>query len=263
MRFTKQDIYLIARPELQSHEIMRYLRAVDGLDWWKRVANSSIDDAEVLTEFMGRLCYRSWSEGLNPNVTRVRKDSAEYLRNILFVGHGSVLEHATFSWVLKDVSRVLTHELVRHRVGTAFSQESLRFVRLTDVPFWMPEWFESEHPDIMEEAYELLEQMENLQHRMGQAFHLDDEGVPFAEKKHKTSFMRRFAPIGTTTTIGVSMNVRAMRHIIEMRTDAHAEEEIRLVFDLMAERIRDELPLLFGDYEKQPDGSWKSPYRKV
>ena len=45
-----------------------------------------------------------------------------------------------FSFVLHNVSRVVTHELVRHRPGTAVSQESLRFVRLTDIPFWFPDW---------------------------------------------------------------------------------------------------------------------------
>ena len=42
--------------------------------------------------------------------------------------------------MLHNVSRVATHELVRHRAGVAVSQESLRFVRLDDLPFWFPEW---------------------------------------------------------------------------------------------------------------------------
>ena len=83
---------------------------------------------------------RPWAPGLNANVSKVREDSAEYLRNILKSGHGSVLEHANFTFLFHNVSRVFTHELVRHRAGAAYSQESMRFVRLTDIPFWFPDW---------------------------------------------------------------------------------------------------------------------------
>ena len=48
--------------------------------------------AQRLIEFMGRMCYRSWAPGLNPNVNRVRADSTAYLENILRSAHGSVLE---------------------------------------------------------------------------------------------------------------------------------------------------------------------------
>ena len=89
-------------------------------------------------EFGGRLCYRSWEPGLNPNVTKVRTDQDEYLRNILKQKHGSVLEHISYSFVFHNVSRVLTHELVRHRAGTAISQESMRFVRLDDHAVLVP-----------------------------------------------------------------------------------------------------------------------------
>ena len=72
--------------------------------------------------------------GLNKNVSKVRTDHDEYLRNILKQRHGSVLEHVTYSFVFHNVIRVLTHELVRHRPGVAISQESMRFVRLDDIP---------------------------------------------------------------------------------------------------------------------------------
>ena len=64
-------------------------------------------------------CYRSWEPGLNPNVRKVPvKDQEAYLQNILKQQHGSVLEHAAASrFVLHNVSRVFTHEIVRHRPG--------------------------------------------------------------------------------------------------------------------------------------------------
>ncbi len=154
-----------------------------------------------------------------------------------------------------------THELVRHRPGTAVSQESLRFVRLSDIPFWFPEWARDDE-ELMKRAGALLAEMENFQRWMAGHFGLDDEGVPFHEKKHKTSFMRRFAPDGVATGLVWSANVRTLRHTIEARTDPGAEEEIRLVFGMIGELMRAEAPALFGDYEIR-DGAWVPGWRKV
>ncbi len=164
------------------------------------------------------MCYRAWEPGLNPNVRRVRNDHEAYLQNILKQQHGSVLEHASFTFVLHNVSRVMTHEIVRHRPGTAVSQESLRFVRLDEIPFWFPDWAR-EDPELMKRATALLGQMEEFQLWMAEHFGLDDEGVPFHEKKEKTSFMRRFAPDGVATGIVWTANIRTLRHTIEARTD--------------------------------------------
>jgi thymidylate synthase ThyX len=155
-----------------------------------------------------------------------------------------------------------THELVRHRPGTAVSQESLRFVRLDDIPFWFPGWAR-EDPELMKRATALLDQMEEFQRWMAGHFGLDEEGVAFHEKKHKTSFMRRLAPDGVATGIVWTANIRTLRHTIEARTDPGAEEEIRLVFGKIAELMRAEAPALFGDYEVGDDGAWIPQWRKV
>ncbi len=154
-----------------------------------------------------------------------------------------------------------THEIVRHRPGAAVSQESLRFVRLADIPFWFPDWAQAD-PELMKRAGALLEQMEEFQRWMAGHFGLGDEGVPFHEKKHKTSFMRRFAPDGVATGLLWTANVRTLRHTIEARTDPGAEEEIRLVFGKIGELMRAEAPALFGDYTIA-DGAWVPRWRKV
>jgi len=167
-------------------------------------------------------------------------------------------------WVRRNGKPVVsgnTHELVRHRPGTAISQESLRFVRLEDLPFWFPEWAR-EDPELMGRATELLERMEEFQRWMAGHFGLDDEGVPFAEKKHRTSFMRRFAPEGVATGLVWTANVRTLRHTLETRTAEGAEEEIRLLFGRIGEVLRAEAPALFGDYEVV-DGAWTPRWRKV
>jgi thymidylate synthase (FAD) len=277
-------VFLVAQPAIDYDQLAAYLREVGGEQWLERLdrgdlpadgrqadggeraggeqaAGGRASDAQNLAEFAGKMCYRAWEPGLNPNVRRVRNDHEAYLQNILKQAHGSVLEHASFTFVLHNVSRVFSHELVRHRPGTAVSQESLRFVRLDEIPFWFPDWAR-EDPELMKRATALLGQMEEFQLWMAEHFGLDDEGVPFHEKKEKTSFMRRFAPDGVATGIVWTANIRTLRHTIEARTDPGAEEEIRLVFGKIAEIMRAEAPALFADYEVQ-DGAWVPKWRKV
>jgi thymidylate synthase (FAD) len=260
MRTVEPEVFIVARPSLDYDELARYLREVGGESWLERLDRGDLD-AQNLAEFAGRLCYRSFEPGLNPNVVRIREDQDDYLRNILASAHGSVLEHVSFSFVLHNVSRVLTHELVRHRPGVAISQESLRFVRLDELPFWFPEWAQADE-ELMKRATAVLEQLEQFQLWMAGHFGLDEEGVPFSEKKHRTSFMRRFAPEGLATGLVWTANVRTLRHTIEARTAAGAEEEIRLLFQRIGELMREEAPALFSDYVVE-DGAWIPGWRKV
>jgi len=262
MRSVEPEVFLVAKPRLDYDQIAAYLREVGGESWLERLDRGDLDnDAQNLAEFAGKMCYRSWEPGLNPNVRQVRTDQAKYLENILSMAHGSVLEHASFTFVLHNVSRIMTHEVVRHRPGTAVSQESLRFVRLDDLPFWFPEWA-LEDAELMKRATAVLEQLEEFQLWMAGHFGLDADGVKMHEKKHKTSFMRRFAPEGVGTGIVWTANVRTLRHTIEARTDPGAEEEIRMVFGKIGELMRAEAPALFGDYTVT-DGTWMPKWRKV
>jgi thymidylate synthase (FAD) len=261
MKSVQPEVFLVARPQVDYDQLAAYLSEVGGERWLERLDRGDLDDGQNLVEFAGKLCYRAWEPGLNPNVVRVRDDHEEYLQNILKQAHGSVLEHVSFSFVLHNISRVATHELVRHRPGVAISQESLRFVRLEDIPFWFPDWARDD-PELMKRATALLEQMEEFQRWMAGHFGLEDEGVRFSEKKHKTSFMRRFAPDGVATGLLWTANIRTLRHTIEARTDTGAEEEIRLVFGKIAELVRAEAPALFGDYTVE-DGAWIPRWRKV
>jgi thymidylate synthase ThyX len=154
-----------------------------------------------------------------------------------------------------------THEIVRHRPGTAVSQESLRYVRLDELPFWFPEWAR-EDAELMKRATALLNELEQFQLWMAGHFGLDDDETKMHEKKHKTSFMRRFAPEGVATGLVWTANIRTLRHTIEARTDQGAEEEIRLVFNKIGEIMRTEAPALFGDYTVT-DGTWIPGWRKV
>ncbi len=261
MRETTPQVFLIARPALDLDGLRGYLDAASGASWLdRRLAESEVlNPGETLAEFAGRACYRSWEPGLNPNVTRVRTDPRAYLDNVLASGHGSVLEHASYTFAFRDVSRVFTHELVRHRAGSAFSQESLRYVRLTDIGFRIPPALEP----IREQVVSIVEQLEELQVSAARELGVDDEGLPFAVKKEVTSALRRLAPIGLSTDIIWTANVRTLRHVIALRTAPGAEEELRLVFDLVAKLALAEAPALFQDFSRDDDGTWTPAHGKV
>ena len=261
MHGVEPKVFLIGETRLIPDGLQAYLEHVGAPGWTTDAAT----DAEGLAEFMGRLCYRSFEPGLNPNVTRVRPNNAAHLKNIIATGHGSVLEHSVLNFAITDVSRVFTHELVRHRAGAAISQESLRFVRLDDLGMWAPTAVrEDDH--IMEVFVDTFQRLEELQRMMAEHYRLDEDGAQFSRKKEITSAMRRIAPIGVATSIGWSANIRALRHILEARTDPSSEEEIRVVFARIGEIVRERYPVLFSDYEITMENGlpwYKTQHEKV
>ena len=252
-------IYLIAKTEIEDG-FNEYLSDIKQNEW---MFNILTDSSDLLVEFAGRLCYKSWApydgtSGTNPNVKKVRTGNKKYIKNILSSGHGSVLEHVNLTFLCTGVSRVFTHELVRHRAGCAYSQESLRYCRL--------EHMEVILPDIDEQSGMLYakEAIEKLKVEIG---HLNTllikDDMPFFKKKELTSWIRRICPIGISTNILFTANVRALRHMIALRTSSSAEVEIREVFTKIAHLCKEAAPNLFQDIMFLPSGSIDFQHRKV
>lgn len=276
MHLTKPQVFLIGETRIVEEGLQAYLQHIGTPEW----ATDAPTDLERLAEVYGRVCYRSFKPGLNPNVTQVRKGNGPYLDNILASRHGSVIEHPRINFIFAEVSRVFTHELLRHRVGISFSdvdafdlmvadqalsQESLRYVRLDDLGFYPPTVI-SEDEQAMRIFVETFEQLERLQRTLAEHFGLDSAGAGFHLKKTVTSALRRIAPMGLATTIGWSANPRTIRWAIEARTDPGAEEEIRIVFGEVARQVIRRYPSLFGDFTSTIiDGlPWYKPkYPKV
>lgn len=256
MHKVEPQVFLIGETRVIEEGLQAYLDYLGIPDW----TSDAPTDSEKLVEVMGRLCYRSFQPGMNRNVTKIREHNSDYLGNILKVKHGSVIEHPMMNFVFADVSRVFTHELVRHRAGVAISQESLRFVRLEDLGQWLPTVIR-ENKEAVEIFGEVFRHLDGLQIKLAELFRLDDPGVPFGVKKVITSAMRRIAPIGLATTIGWSANPRTIRWVLEMRTHPTAEEEIRLVFGKAGEIVTKRYPHLFGDFTvEMVDGlPWYKP----
>lgn len=243
------NVRLIARPEINWDDVFEWVNSHGGDEWTDRIQQTDQDHGELLAEVAGRRCYQSWAPGINANVTKVREDSEEYLKNIVRVGHGSVMEHAQYTFALEGISRVVTHELVRHRVGVAISQESLRYVRLTDIPFRIPQWVQDD--DILHTmALQLLAKMEEFQVEAAQRAGIDDPDKNFHYKKEVTSDLRRFAPLGLLTGMVWSANLRTLRQTIEARTSEGAEREIRELFNRIGELMLIEAPAIFADFKQ-------------
>jgi thymidylate synthase (FAD) len=226
MEFIQPQVFHVAQTTLDPGGLHDYLTAV-GVPTWTSDAPSH---AEALQEVMGRTCYNSFKVGLNPNVTRIREGNSTYLKSIVESGHGSVLEHACDSWMLFNISRVVTHQIVRARAGTSFSQASGHYIRVDGIKSWFPQVLE-DHPrraELFDFYRTRFKSLEQAQIELAQLLDVDNQ--PFKMKKKLTTAMRRLVPDGIATVLGFTVNHRQLRFMIEQRTSAANDEEIRIVF---------------------------------
>jgi thymidylate synthase (FAD) len=271
VREVKPSTFIIAETAV-TPDLDLMLNHLGAADW----NTDATTDGELLVEVAGRMCYKSFGVGLNPNVTRVREGNRDYIGNVLKVKHGSVFEHASTTVAFCDVSRIFTHELVRHRAGTAISQESMRFVRLDDIPIYIPALdrefeqlavitlegktgfdpksygktfattFFNQMTEMTLKAQELISEWSQF---------LDHPKVPFKLKKAITSALRRMAPGGHATNVILTANHRAWRHLLELRTaltpdgDLTAEVEIHDVMMELGKKFKAAYPNFYQDME--------------
>lgn len=206
----------------------------------------AVSETELLSEVAGKLCYMSFDTDLNANLTRTgTRNNHDYLQQgIIATKHGSVLEHTVVNLVLLDVSRVLTHELVRHGDGTAFSQESGRYVR-RELAMYVPNIIR-DNPALFKAFIKAAENIEDQYKELVKLSGIN-EATDFGWKKEMTSALRRVLPEGRANAIFFSANHRALRHIIQMRTDRHAEEEVRRAFVPVFYAMLERYPAIYAD----------------
>ncbi len=276
MKHVHPEVFCLAETRLNVIGVQKFLN-FHNINDWETDAESG---TEKLIEIAGRRCYQSWETetvnvtDINPNLSTVRVGNKRYIGNILINKHGSVLEHATITYALENVSRVFTHEMVRHRL-CAFSQESLRFVRPTQLKAWFPNVFndisrsklsESEMQKLYKkhrimandtaQAIRLLfnatfTHLEDIQQTLVELAGMDTVKRAFGEKKKLQSAFRRLMPIGMATGIIVTSNHRNLRHLINMRTHSAAEEEMRIVFAEIAIDLKLRYPAIYQDMTAQ------------
>lgn len=244
-------VYHVASTEADWMGIEAYLAEIDSRTWYTNACNG-----EALVEIAGRLCYKSFDVGLNPNVTRIRGGNKQYIGNLLSQHHGSVLEHVNDSFIITGVSRVLTHELVRHR-HLSISQESLRYVRIEKLDIEAPPL--SLIPShLWQIAVFGIQKCYQTLHSMFQWDSFD-----FATKKKLTSAIRRLLPMGQRTSLMMTANARAWRWMIEARTALGAEEEIRRLFLEIYRQLSQSYPNIYQDAVETDNGVVRFQHSKV
>lgn len=154
-----------------------------------------------------------------------------------------------------------THELVRHRAGTAISMESGRYVRRDHLGYDIPSCIMNNEA-ALRRYQRVMRYLDREKRLLDEDMGIDEEGLNFALKKEYSSATRRIFPHGEAVDIGWSANFRALRHTIEMRTSRHSEEEMRKVFAKVFELCIERYPNMFQDYsEDQVNGIIEISFR--
>lgn len=244
MKKVLPKVSIIGSTSINRDALLDYLLSIGAEEFIDEWDGCTLPDWLKICSFYAKLCYKSLVLGMNENVTKIR-GIEDNIQNCIDVGHGSVFEHASINMVIEDCSRIFTHELVRHRVGTAFSQESGRYCVPEELKMVIDPRIDSA---ILDEVLAGIER----DYLALKAMFLDP-GVPFAEKKAITSALRRMLPNGMANTIGFTVNLRELRHIMVMRTNRGAEWEMRYVFNQVYGLLKD-TGLFYGLNHETVDG---------
>lgn len=158
---------------------------------------------------------------------------AYYLDLLYRIGHFSVFEHVSFTFLIEDISRACSHQLVRFRVGVSFTQRSQRYTNEENFPYTVPPTIQKneaanrlfeEHMIQLQEAYTVLTKM----------------GIP----KEDARFL---LPNATNTSLYMTMNYRELIHAMELRLCMKSQWEIRHLFWRIRSLIQQSFPEL-SDY---------------
>jgi len=180
-------------------------------------------DPERVIEQAGRTCYLSFD--------RIEENSdAAFIKRLLKMGHESPLEHAYATFRIRNCSRAMTHQLVRHRL-MAVSQQSQRYVDEDEFAYVVPEGMPVEYADDFHQDMRTIQQM----YRKWR-----DRGL----RKEDARFV---LPNACTSEIVVSANFREWRHIFKLRTSAKAQWEIRDACRVMLSILAERAPACFAD----------------
>lgn len=249
---TEPSIYLIASQIVDQDEVKRFEQD-EGVHYQQTTNISS----QNLVEMAGRVCYMSFK---NPRPG----GNHAYIKHILEVGHGSVLEHAVFSLLITGVSRSLTHELIRHRAGFGYSQLSQRFVDESDCDFVLPPGIKEDNAAYgvwitsVAQASVRYETIAEILHT-NEFTDIEDKTL---RRKRAREAARSVLPNCTATKIFMTGNARAWRHFLEMRGSEHADAEINRLARAVLSKLQSAAPNLFGDYTVT-NNVIDTPFRKV
>lgn len=180
-------------------------------------------------ETMARTCYNSPMSD-----TKEARDA--FIRRLVQAGHESVIEHVAVSFML-TVPRSISHQIVRHRVGVAYSQQSQRYV------------------DLSKAALQVIAPIPALESAALEAWRQSVEACAFAyntliKSGVKPQQARSVLPNCAATQLGMTANLRAWRHILRERwKNPAADPAIREVMGIVGASLKELYPPVFGDLE--------------
>ena len=177
-----------------------------------------------------RLCYSPIGAAqLEEKMTD--EQAAKLVHKLAQMGHASTFEHVVFTFAIEGVSRVLTHQLVRHRIAS-YSQQSQRYVKEHDFETIMPPTIASK-PEAKEKFAKLCQEIQDLYNEMTEA------GIPAEDARY-------ILPNAAETKIVVTMNARSLLHFFELRCCNRAQWEIRALANAMLEEVKTVAPVSFA-----------------
>lgn len=231
-------------------------------DWFTQVETNDLTP-ELIIEFAGRECYQSWHK---PNMDTCTLEG--YVTNLIRQRHFSVLEHAVATFRFENVSRSLTHELIRHR-HFSYSQLSQRYVDGSDVKLVI-------HPDVSDllavedkdpeghvANHFITERLEDLAEAVQRFYKEVDSAMGQSPVKLRRGAARGALLNMTATNIVVTGNLRAWRHFILMRCTPHAEVEIRTAAFSVFRQLNKEFPYSFRDFNASDGYTVTSQYMEA
>lgn len=185
-------------------------------------------DPEKVIEQAGRTCYLSFD--------RIEEDSdTAFIKRLLKMGHESPLEHACATFRVRNCSRAMTHQLVRHRLMSV-SQQSQRYVDEDRFAYVLPQTLPPEHVEDFHRDMKTIQQM----YRKWR-----DRGL----RKEDARFV---LPNACVSEIVVSANFREWRHIFSLRLSPKAQWEIRNACLKMLTILKQRAPACFEDIQADP-----------
>ena len=193
---------------------------------------------EEIVALGARLCYsRATIDDLKERVSA--RDQSDFVQKIMGMGHDSVLEHASFTFGVEGVSRVLLAQLTRHRLAS-FSVQSQRYVSYEQgFGYIVPPKIAALGQDAADEYARQMNQMHQWycqwQERLGAAGESSNEDARFV------------LPGACETRLMMTMNVRELRHFLSLRMCSRAQWEIRALATEMHRLCMEVAPALFAD----------------
>jgi len=204
------------------------------------------DEGEIIAALAAKLTHEPdgctfeelYDKCVDPDCGCVSVHGAHILKHCIKMGHESILEHLSFTFYIEDVSRALTHQLVRHRMAS-YSQQSQRHVNMDDCGFVVDDLSYIEDKKKRDEVESYL---------MGEFNHIRRVYIKLVnEYGLRKEDARSILPNATTTKIIVTMNARELRHFFRLRIHPHAQREIMLMASQMLYQANWQSPLFFED----------------